>query len=277
MDIIEKIKKEGSRMKLSRFTIETYNSHIMDFFRFAKKDVSKVTKGDIRDYLNHLSDRKLSGNSMNVALASIKFMLRIQRKNWKIDTRYSRRPKAIPVFLTKTEIKKLLMAIQNKKHYLIVALLYSAGLRVSELINLKVKDLCISEGYGFVRHGKGNKDRIFIIARALRDEIDTWTHGADPESYVFSARNEMLSRKTVYVLVKYYSRLAGIRKNVHPHTLRHSFATHLVENNYQLETVQNVLGHESPQTTQVYIHAALPRFKIESPLDTIRETQAAYS
>lgn len=274
MDIIEKVRKEGFRRRLSSQTI---NSYVMNIRHFLNHSHDRITKKDISDYMDYLSERNFSGSSMNVALSSLKFMMQVIRKNWNIRIKFSRKPRKIPVFLTKQEIKQMLYSIENKKHYLVVALLYSAGLRVSELTGLKVKDLSIAEGYGFVRSGKGNKDRVFIIAKSLRDELVTWVYDMKPEEYLFTARSEQLSRKTVYSIVKYYARLSGIKKNVHPHTLRHSFATHLIENSYQLEQVQNVLGHESPETTQIYIHAALPRFNIESPLDTIRERQAAYS
>ncbi|MCD6476894.1 MAG: phage integrase N-terminal SAM-like domain-containing protein [Candidatus Aenigmarchaeota archaeon] len=164
MRIKEAISREASRRRYSKRTIETYQFCVRKFFEYCKKDPKKVSKKDIREFLE-ISLKNKSGNTINVYLNSLKFYFEeILGKKMKLNIKYSKVPEKLPEILSKEEIKKLLSSINNSKHKLMIKLLYSSGLRVSELTNLKIKDLYIEKGYGFVRSGKGNKDRIFIIA-----------------------------------------------------------------------------------------------------------------
>ena len=154
-----------------------------------------------------------------------------------------------------------------------VALMYSAGLRVSELINLKVKDLEIKRGFGYVRNGKGGKDRIFVISGKLPpilQQIIT-NNQLSEEDYLFkSRRGGKYSLRSIQKIIKKAAKKAGIKKNVHPHTLRHSYATHLIEDGYALTDVQAMLGHKSPETTLIYVHSSNPEFvKVKSPFDSL--------
>lgn len=179
--------------------------------------------------------------------------------------------------MTKEETSRLLDFIDNKKHRLIVELLYSAGLRVNELVNLKVIDFEFSKNYGWVRGGKGGKDRLFIIAnrlnKKLQDFIEENILGCD--SYLFEGnKGGHISRETVGMVIKKAARKVGIKKRVRCHTLRHSFATHLIENGYDVTSVQSLLGHNSSETTMVYIHMASPRMiGVKSPLDELPDKQ----
>lgn len=153
-----------------------------------------------------------------------------------------------------------------------IKLLYSAGLRVSELINLRVRDLEFDRNYGWVRHGKGNKDRRFIIALSLKEEllgyIEQECLGQD--SWLFMSYNGHMSARSVQEIIKRAAKIAGIHKRVHPHTLRHSYATHLIENGYDVVSVQSLLGHNSAETTMVYVHMASPNLiNVRSPLDSL--------
>jgi site-specific recombinase XerD len=153
-----------------------------------------------------------------------------------------------------------------------IQFLYSSGLRVSELINLKIKELEIDKKYGFVRSGKGNKDRLFIIAnkilfdiiRLIKDE------NLEEENYLFTSnRKEKYSDSTPRKIIQDSAKKSGINKKIGCHTLRHSFATHLIENDYSLFDVQSLLGHKSPETTQIYVHIASKNLiNITSPLDS---------
>ena len=154
-----------------------------------------------------------------------------------------------------------------------ISLMYAAGLRVSELVHLKVKELNIKDSYGWIRHGKGNKDRLFIVAENLKEDINSWIEEniLTNNSYLFTGYNNThLSARSVLSIVKKAARVAGIGKNVHPHTFRHSFATHVAEKGHAIDTLQNLLGHVSPDTSMTYIHAAAPaRLKVESPYDNL--------
>ncbi|MBU0758228.1 MAG: tyrosine-type recombinase/integrase [Nanoarchaeota archaeon] len=270
MDAIYKLKKETVRRRYSPWTIKSYCHYASEFLKFSGKEENKLTKKDVFNYLDYLSEKGKFESTMNIALSAIKFLIRnILKKNWVMDIKYLRKPKRMPVYLTQSEVKILLQSINNKKHWMIVALMYSAGLRLSELVNLKVRDLEIEFGYGWVRNGKGKKDRIFLISEKLKPDLKKMIDGSDGQSNVITTQNSKISRSSIYHIVRKYVKIAGIKKNVHPHTLRHSFATHLIENHASIESVQNLLGHNRLDTTMIYVHAVLPRIHVTSPLDMI--------
>jgi integrase/recombinase XerD len=147
--------------------------------------------------------------------------------------------------------------------------LYSSGLRIGELLNLKVKDLNLSEGYGWVRNGKGGKDRPFIIAHSLKEELRSYLQDKNPESWLFLGWNRSpYDSSSVREILKKASRKAGLSKKAYPHMLRHSFATHLIQNGYSPLEVQPLLGHNDVNTTMIYLHlAAANLLNVRSPLD----------
>ena len=155
-----------------------------------------------------------------------------------------------------------------------VTLLYAAGLRVSELLNLKVKDFQFDENYGWVRKGKGGKDRPFIVAEKLKQEVQRWILKNELVvfDFLFGNKKKKMSAQTVRKIIKKAVKQAKIDKNIHPHTLRHSFATHLIENGYAVIDVQGLLGHSKVDTTLIYTHLAKPKlFSIKSPFDDLFE------
>ena len=158
-----------------------------------------------------------------------------------------------------------------------VTLLYSTGLRIRELLNLRVKDFQFEENYGWVRQGKGNKDRPFIIAEKLKQVVVRWieqTQLGDCDFLFNNNNNNKMSAQTVRKVIKKAVIKAKIKKNVHPHTLRHSFATHLLENGYAVTDVQGLLGHNKVETTLIYTHLAKPKlFSIKSPFDDLSKTE----
>ncbi len=190
-----------------------------------------------------------------------------------VNIRYSKTPKTVPTVLSKEEVMRLIEAIKNPKHRLMAKLIYSAGLRVSELVHLKAKDLELDKNLGWVRNGKGNKDRLFIIAKSIKHELLDYIkkENLSYDSWIFKGQKQgHLTVKAVQSIIKEAAKKAGIPKNVHPHTLRHSFATHLIENGYDVTSIQSLLGHNSSETTMVYIHAASPKMiAVQSPLDSL--------
>ena len=274
VDIDEAVKKECKRRRYSSQTIKTYLYCINRFLKWSRKDIGHISKKDVRIFLEKLSDKGLSGNTMNTYHMAIKFLFEdvLEKRMW-IDITYSKVPQKLPVVLSKEELKRLFESISNEKHKLMIELLYSTGLRVSELINLKVCDLEIDKGYGFVRAGKGNKDRLFILSPKLKDKINDLIKRdlLDNDSYLFSSnRNVKYNIRTIQQIIKKARRKAKIEKRISPHTLRHSFATHLIENGYSVNEVQNLLGHKSPETTMIYLHTASKNMiNIKSPFDNI--------
>ena len=149
MDIVEAIKKEGFRRKLSPRTIKAYVYWVKRFMKYCKKDHKTITKKDVKEYINYLSDKNLAGSTLNVALNSIIFLIGwVLSKRWKLNIKYSKRPKTLPTVLSRKEVIRIISIITNKKHKLMVELMYSAGLRVLELVNLRVRDLELDSDYG---------------------------------------------------------------------------------------------------------------------------------
>jgi len=185
--------------------------------------------------------------------------------------KFSKTPKKLPEVLTKEETIQVLSSIKNPKHKLMIILMYSSGLRVSELVNLKLKDLQLEKNFGWVRGGKGNKDRLFIIAKKLKKELTDYIKENNINDWLFPGqKNYHISTQSIYLIVKHAAKKAKIQKRVHPHTMRHSFSTHLVENGYDVASIQYLLGHKSPETTMIYLHMASPKMiNVESPYDDL--------
>ena len=276
MYIPELIRKEGLRRGLSHKTIKTYNHCVRKFFSKCPKQPNEVKKADVKDFLDNLIDKGAGGNTINVYLNAIKFFYgQVLNRKLVLYIKYSKTPKSLPTVLTKEEVLSLIGAIDNPKHRLMAELIYSAGLRVSELVHLKAKDLELDKNYGWVRKGKGNKDRLFIIANNLKNNllVHISKNCYNRDSYVFSGQKQgHISVMTIQKIIKKAAKKAGILKNVHPHTLRHSFATHLIENNYDVFSLQSLLGHNSPQTTMAYVHTASQNMiNVKSPFDSLEQ------
>lgn len=268
------IRKEGLRRGLSHKTIKTYRQCIRKFFTRYKQEPNYITKHDIKEYLDGLIEKGSCGNTINVYLNALRFLYNdILGKKLMVKIRFSKTPKHKPEFLDKDEVKQLFEAIDNPKHKLAVMLMYSTGLRVSELVNLRVKDFEFQNNYGWVRGGKGNKDRLFIIAESLKAQLMNYItqNNLAHESWLFEGNNyNHLSVASIQQIIKKAARTAKIKKNVHPHTLRHSFATHLISNGYDGMSVQSLLGHASLETTMTYLHMASPKMiHVKSPLDEL--------
>jgi site-specific recombinase XerD len=273
-ETIQAMKREMLRRKFSKKTIETYSYYTAKFLKKLNKEPRKITKKDIQEYLGELAEEDKSGSTLNLNLCAIKFLMEEAiRRNIHLDLKYSRTPKSIPTFLTKDETRELFNVIENKKHKLMVELMYSAGMRVSEMLYLRVKDFEIAMDYGWIRKGKGNKDRPFIIADNLKQEIEEYIRENNllSDDLLFS-RNSFVPfhTRTVQEILKKAAKRAKIMKNVHPHTLRHTFAKHLIDDGWAVTDVQKLLGHNSIQTTMIYTHSADPKIiNVKSPYDRL--------
>jgi len=273
--IIESVRKEGLRRGMSPRTIKSYQHCLNKFFRYYHyKDFRKISRIDVEKYLDSLVDRGRAGSTINVYLMALKFLYeQVLRKKLTVNVKTSKIPKRLPEFLTQNETRRLLAVIKNPKHKLMVSLLYASGMRVGELIKLKVKDLEFEQNYGWVRQGKGAKDRPFVIAKSLKQDLLNWikTNELSYGSYLFTGYTNLnYSRQSVRMIIKKARMNAKIDKNVHPHTLRHSFATHFIQNGYHAIELQPLLGHNSINTTMKYVHMASPNlFNVESPFDKL--------
>ena len=274
-DLDSKIKKECKRRRLSLRTIQTYLYCIHRFLNWSKKDLRYISKKDVRLFLEYLSDKNLSGNSLNTYHMALRFLFTqvLEKRMW-IEIKYSKTPQKLPEVLSKEEVRKMIDSIKNFKHQLMICFMYSSGLRVSELINMKVKDLNLEKNFGFVRNGKGGKDRLITLSNNLIPAIKKLitNENLEERDYLFkSNRNRKYSIRTIQKIVDKSAKLCGIKRKIHPHTLRHSFATHLIENGYDVTNVQALLGHKSPETTLIYTHIASPNLvSTKSPLENLK-------
>lgn len=273
MDVSGAIRKECERRGYSERTIETYQDCVRKFLSYCGKGVGFIGKKDVIDFLNNLKERGCSGSTLNVYHMAIRFFLEdILDKKIKLNIKYSRRPERLPRVLSKEEVKLLIGKIHNWKHKLMIELLYGSGMRSSELLNVRICDLHINEGYGFVRQGKGNKDRMFILPKIVSEKVINLIEieKLSNNDFLFlTNRREQYSARSLQEIVKKSAEKCGF-KEVHCHTFRHSFATHLIEQGQSVSEVQSLLGHKSPETTFVYLHTAAPNMiKVKSPLDNL--------
>ncbi len=270
------LKKLETEMKLRGFSKQTSKMYLFyntKFLGYIKKPPEDVDDNDIKEYLAHkMSDHSLSNASIALIKASLKFFYtEILGKNLSL-IKTPKASKKLPVVLTRKEIRDLLDNTGNPKHRLLIELLYSTGLRLSECVNLKYSDLDLNDGIGWVRMGKGAKDRIFIISGMFKRDLLEYKEksGADGKGYIFSMNGKKMSPRGIQHAIKKAAKRAGIEKDVHVHTLRHSFATHLLEDGVDIRKIQTLLGHANLQTTQIYTQVSSEEIKkIKSPLDML--------
>jgi site-specific recombinase XerD len=214
--------------------------------------------------------KNLSSSAIRQTIASLRFYYStiLDRKffNYIKNPRIKQR---IPMVLSKNEIKRMIEVTKNPKHKLLIQLMYGCGLRVSEVINLKPEDIDIERRVLTVRSGKGGRDRQLPIPNSLipvlKDSISV------KGKYIFEGRNNQINPKTAQKIVKIASKKARILKNVSCHTLRHSFATHLLESGTGIRYIQELLGHKKLQTTQIYTKVSTSQIsRIKSPLDELK-------
>ena len=246
-----------------------YNSKFLDYI---KKSPDEITENDIKEFLTYKKSKNLSNSSIWLIRSAIKFYYsEILGKNI-VLVKTPRGDKTLPVVLSKKEIKDLLVKTMNIKHRLLIELLYSTGIRLSECVNLKYGDLDLNDNIGWVRKGKGSKDRIFIISDIFKRDLISYRkeHGFDQNGFIFEVRGTKMSPRGIQSAITISARRAGIKKDVHVHTLRHSFATHLLENGVDIRKIQKLLGHANLATTQIYTQVSSQEIKkIKSPLDVL--------
>ncbi len=271
---------------LSKNTVSSYISDINFFVTHLKKkgldDFCKLTRDDILDYLESCSDSKMESTSIARKLVSIKVFFRflLSEKLIKADvTDVMNSPKlwrVIPDFLSIKEIDNLLdvyapnskdpLTIRNRA---IIELIYSCGLRVSELVNIQIHDLKFDDAVIRVT-GKGNKERIVPVGAKAEKILTKYIEQSWPELRNENTRQpkefvshygRILTRAMIWNIVKSAAKLAGIKKNIYPHTLRHSFASHLLQNGADLRVIQEMLGHADISTTQIYTHVDQSRLR----------------
>lgn len=268
-DKIEIKRKYSDELKLrnySRETIKSYTNILKEFLEFAQD----VSNEEVKRYLLKTINEGKSTSLIKQQTSALKILFEILGKSHEFDLPFYRKESKLPEVLNKGEVKRMVEGISNPIHRLIVQLIYSGGLRVSELINLQPKDLDVERKVIIVRQGKGAKDRITLLPESLKEDLLKHLLKNSPKKYFFeSNRGKKYSKRTIEEIVSQNSRKL-IGKKITPHTLRHSFATHLLESGTDIRYIQKLLGHKNLRTTQIYTHIANSDIaKIKSPLDTL--------
>lgn len=268
MTEIEQLITDLKLRGFSPLTIRNYSFFVKKFLDHAGKQPAAITEQDVRAYLASLIETKSKSTTM-LAAAALKFFTTEILKRPMADIRIPKKDKRLPEVLSKEEVKKLLTTAETRKSRLMLSLLYSSGLRVSELVNLKPHDLNVQEKMGWVRKGKGSKDRMFVMSETISLELAEYLRTRPSHKHVFS-ENGPLTTRNIQKIVNHVRKKAGMTKKVTPHTLRHSFATHLLEDGTDIRMIQTLLGHASLNTTQMYTHISTEQIKkIQNPLDKL--------
>lgn len=262
---------------LAPATIEAYLSDVLDFIRYLERtsgleDPKQVTRFEIMDYLEYCQENSMAVSTISRRLISIKLFFRYLVAERVLDENITdvmdspRLLKLIPDFLSEIEVESLLKAADGpenlqKRNRLILELLYSCGLRVSELCNLKMDSPNFDRSIMRVK-GKGSKERLVPFGREAEKMMVNYLRKVRPQldktgrvSELFLSKSgKKITRSLVWQLIKKLAIEAGIQKNIFPHTLRHSFASHLLKNGADLRVIQEMLGHSDIATTQIYTH-----------------------
>ena len=257
-------------------TISTYVSVLGRYLGQLDKPVEAVTAADIQQWQYILVNRdKVSWSLFNQMVCALRFYFQtVRRCDWDVrHIPYQRRRKKLPTVLSRDEVVRLLdQAKGNPKHYAVVATLYSTGVRLGELVKLRIGDIDSKAMIVHVRQGKGGKDRQVQLSPQLLSVLRDYYRSAQvkPRSWLFPGMDPShpLDPSGIGRMVSALSRRSGIDKPVSPHTLRHSFATHLLEDRTDLRTIQSLLGHSQITTTEVYLHIAAHHLQtVRNPLD----------
>lgn len=265
-DYLQKLKELSVLKGFSNQTIKTYSFIIKKFLTFIDKSSLNLNNESVKSYLLSLD---LSTNSVRLHYASIKFFFNeiLKKPFTQNDVPIKKKEKLLPKVLSKNQIKEVIDKTNNTKHKLIIKLLYSSGLRLQELINLKRRDIDFDRNIINIKKGKGSKDRITILSDSLKlDLLKYYSTTKFTSDYIFEGIKGKYSKKSVQKVLKQAGKI--INENLHPHMLRHSFATHLLESGVDLLYIQKLLGHSDVSTTMIYTKVSNRDIcKIKSPLD----------
>lgn len=262
-------------LRYSEQTLKTYSSMFEEFINYYHEyDIDRIDEKMIKAFLRYLIvERKISSSYQNQSINAIKFyyerVLGGQRKMYYIDR--PAREKTLPTVLSEQEVVDIISTVTNIKHKAILMTIYSAGLRIGELTRLKISDVDSKRMQIYVQQSKGKKDRYTILSTKALEILRLYFLDYKPKEYLFEGQNGgEYSRRSIQAVLKTAVSKTDITKKVTVHTLRHSFATHLLENGTDIRYIQSLLGHESSITTEVYTHITTKGFdQIQSPLDKL--------
>jgi site-specific recombinase XerD len=256
-----------NELKLKGYSKKTISAYIFHVGKFIESGLKP------REFLLKLINNEKSKESVRVAGFAIKFYLNIKAKqNKEINniiekTPNLKRDKKLPIILSKKEIENMIISTKNFNHRTMIMLMYASGMRASEIINLKWPDIDFNRNIIHIKLAKGNKDRVVMLSPKLKKNLKQLD--INKEGIIFKTnRNKKYSLRTIELVVKKAAEKVGIKKHVTPHTLRHSFATHLLEHGIDIRYIQKLLGHSDIKTTMIYTNVSKKDIsKIKSPID----------
>ena len=269
-----------AELQLRGITLRTQTAYLREIAKlenYFNRSPEELGEEEVKEYLVHmLEDRGLSSGTYKYYAAGIKFLYRTTLNRGEVveKIKYPKAKIKLPVVLDLSEVRTMLSVMENLKHRAVLTITYSAGLRVSETAHLKVTDIDSKRMMVRVRQGKGGKDRYTILSKTTLECLREYWRAYRPKDWLFEGQQEgshicYTSIRNIFVEAK---ERAGITKPVGPHSLRHAFATHLIEAGTSLHHVQLLLGHKSPKTTTVYLHVSKMNLaQVSSPLDSIPE------
>ena len=277
---IEKMIRDLELRGRSKNTINNMVCTMKAFSRFYNQSPELLGEKQIITYLEYcIKTKKLCRGTVNYINSTLKFFYVVTLEGVWSDLRVPRLryDKKLPRYLTKEEVKRLLQSTTYLKHKAILSTIYSAGLRVSEVINLRISDIMSKEMKIRVRNGKRNKERYTLLSQKNLELLRVYWKkfgykNYDPDDYLFISRQtkKQLTSRCVESAMNKSMQKAGIAKKATPHTLRHSFATHLMNDDVELVNIQRLMGHSNIKTTSIYLHVKdYQILNIRSPLDTL--------
>jgi len=274
-ELIKKYEHQLTLKNYSNSTIQSYLNGLHKFIDFLKGgQVTTVSGQTLSDFL--MSCKKQEGysySSMKQMVASLRFLYEeVLRKEIDFDFNIGmKKPTRIPVVLSVQEVERFLNSFTNIKHKAIFTLLYSAGLRIGELLNLKINDIDSDRMQIRINQGKGLKDRYSILSEKVLKLLREYVKEYQPKDYLFEGQDGgKYSSSSIQALMRKHKKMCKINKKATPHTLRHSFATHLLDNGTDTRFIQKLLGHKHISTTQIYTHVSSRTLKdVESPIEQL--------
>ncbi len=274
---LEKLKSEILLKGYSQQTLKSYILHVGMYLEYLSGWGLRPSIESAKKFLSYLIEEEdYKPTSISAVKAALVFYLKYVRsiKVSEDDIPTPKREKKLPTVLTKEEVKALINAAEKERDKMIVLMLYSTGLRVSELVKLRVKDFDLNERILYVKGGKGKKDRIVVLGEKMASILKAYfnKHNLIGEDFVFFSKHKRnhISVRLVQKIIQKLREEAGIKKEVTPHVLRHTFATHLLEQGENLRKIQELLGHANLQTTQIYTKVSVEELKkVKNPLDSM--------
>ncbi len=263
-----------ARRRFSEDTRRDYVRNVKNFTAFLGRSPDTATSDDLRRFQLHMAQQQISAGSINAAIAALRFFFTVtlERPDLVRPLRIVNEPRKAPVVLSQEEVARLLEAAPGLKYKAALSVAYGAGLRVSEVANLKVSDIDSQRMTLRVEQGKGQRDRYVMLSPQLLELLRDWWQAARPQVWLFPGQNPInpITPRQLNRAVTAAKTLAGISKRVSPHTLRHSFATHLLEQGVDIRVIQVLLGHAKLETTALYTRVAVNTIRdVKSPLERL--------